>query len=131
MTELIYDVRKNKYLQKIIDERAQYFSEPLYVDGFGRYGTEEWWSNIEAVGLIEVLEGRITRTILSEKGSIPQFELNVNGKTYVFNAEGDDGIYPVGGEVKVFFVKNDSVFTKKAGGDVVVRVELLHEGSCT
>ena len=125
MNRLIYDVRDNKFLQKTIDERKKYFSEPFYIEDFGRYGTAEWWDNIEKAGLIEILQGKITRVMPSGKGSIPRFELNVGNKNLIFNAEGEEGIYLVGGEVKLFFVKNDDVFVKKVGGDLVVRVELL------
>lgn len=126
MNKLIYDIRRNKYLQKLIDDRESCFYKPFYIEFFGRYGSDEWWNNVEKAGLIEILQGRITRVMPSGKSSIPQFELNVDDELLVFNAEGDEGIYPVGGVVKIFTVKNDDVFVEKLGGYLVIRVELLN-----
>jgi len=125
MNKLIYDIRKNKHLQNIIDGREPYFSKPFYVVDYGRYGTDKWWDNIEKAGLINVLHGIITKVIPSDKGSIPQIEVKAEEELLVFNAEGDDGIYPVGGVVKLYFVKNNDVFVEKVGGNSIIRAEIL------
>lgn len=123
MKKIIYDVRKDKYLQKIIDERSQYFSDKFYVDTYGRYGTPEWWDNLDKKGLLVAKSVKVDNIKSDGKTTIALLKLKSNDEIFEVVMKGEVGQYSAGDKLLVTMVKESDIFTEKTEGWQLLKVE--------
>lgn len=125
-TRVLYDIRIDRNLQKILRETRRLGLETKIAKVFPDYGSNEWWDVISEKNQIEVLTGVITRVFISGHGDFPEFELESSGKSYRFERKGDEGDYQIGDNLRLHVAARSSIFEdRELEGLVILRVEKI------
>lgn len=106
-------MRKDKYLQKIIDERSQYFSDKFYVDTYGRYGAPEWWDNLDKKGLLVAKSVKVDNIKPDGKTTIALLKLKSNNEIFEVVMKGEVGQYSEGDKLLVTYGERFRYFHRK------------------
>lgn len=127
MENIIYDITQDKELQKIIEERKEYFQDDVYTSKYGQYGTNKWLKGVFDNGLVLEAVGEVLAVSgTGKKVNFPIFKLKSDGFCYEFECKGNQDDYFEGAHLKVFFINKEEIFGKGFEGFQLLKVEKIN-----
>lgn len=116
MNKVIYDIRKDKSIQKMIDQKAQYSGDSFYIKTHGRLGTSEWWDNLSNKGLLVEANVVVENVTKDGKCTISTLFLRSSDDSFEVITKGEERLYSIGDQLQVALAKRSDVFSENVTG---------------
>ncbi len=101
--EIIFDIREDKRTN-LIQERIKK-GDKSYRTNWGLFGTDDWLDNLHNDNLIILIQGTISKLIMTGHNDFPEFEIESGTEKFQFERLGLDKYYQIGRKISVQAIK--------------------------